>query len=76
MDNSFESYYSLVSTLQCQYKHIVDWCGCSPNDFLPEDWAKLEGTRARQIFFARKFEPIVHHGVVNRSAVIGGQQVT
>ena len=21
----------------CQYKQIVDWCGCSPNDFLPSD---------------------------------------
>ena len=25
----------------CQYKHIVDWCGCSPNDFLSKDIAKL-----------------------------------
>lgn len=23
---------------KCQYKHVVDWCGCSPNDFRPEDW--------------------------------------
>ena len=50
---------------KCQYKAIVDWCGCSPNDFLPEDWAKLEGTRPKQLFFARKFEPIVHQGVLN-----------
>ena len=21
---------------KCQYKHIVDWCGCSPNDFIRE----------------------------------------
>ncbi|XP_069195840.1 xylosyltransferase 2-like [Procambarus clarkii] len=27
---------------KCQYKHIVDWCGCSPNDFIPGDWPKLE----------------------------------
>lgn len=26
---------------RCQYKHIVDWCGCSPNDFTPDDWTKL-----------------------------------
>jgi len=51
---------------KCQYKHIVDWCGCSPNDFVPEDWNKLENTKARQIFFARKFEPIVHQGILNR----------
>ena len=26
----------------CQYKHIVDWCGCSPNDFLPKDMNRLK----------------------------------
>ena len=28
---------------RCQYKHIVDWCGCSPNDFLTKDlsWLKV-----------------------------------
>ena len=41
-------------------------CGCSPNDFLPDDWTKLEGTKARQLFFARKFEAIIHQGVVNQ----------
>merc|ERR1719370_2470361 len=51
---------------KCQYKAVVDWCGCSPNDFLPEDWTKLEGTRPRQIFFARKFEPIVHQGIITK----------
>ena len=44
----------------------MDWCGCSPNDFLPEDWAKIESSRSRQIFFARKFEPIVHQGIINK----------
>ena len=33
---------------------------------MPEDWSKLEGTRPRQLFFARKFEPIVHQGVLNK----------
>ncbi|KAF5269987.1 hypothetical protein FQR65_LT05786 [Abscondita terminalis] len=37
---------------KCQYKHIVDWCGCSPNDFLPEDWLRIQNTETRQIFFA------------------------
>ena len=27
---------------RCQYKHIVDWCGCSPNDFKPEDLGRLQ----------------------------------
>ena len=27
----------------CQYKAIVDWCGCSPNDFVPADLDKLVG---------------------------------
>lgn len=49
---------------KCQYKHIVDWCGCSPNDFKPEDWPRLEGTENKSIFFARKFEPIVNHAII------------
>ena len=27
---------------KCQYKHIVDWCGCSPNDFTEQDWVRLK----------------------------------
>ena len=27
---------------KCQYKAIVDWCGCSPNDYLPRDLKKLQ----------------------------------
>lgn len=27
---------------RCQYKHIVDWCGCSPNDFLTKDIGRLQ----------------------------------
>ena len=26
---------------KCQYKAIVDWCGCSPNDFIPADLEKI-----------------------------------
>ena len=45
---------------KCQHKAIVDWCGCSPNDFLPEDREKLNKTARRDdIFFARKFEPVI-----------------
>ena len=45
---------------KCQHKAIVDWCGCSPNDFLPGDRAKLNKTARRDdIFFARKFEPVI-----------------
>ncbi|XP_076122848.1 xylosyltransferase 1 [Alosa pseudoharengus] len=28
---------------KCQYKHIVDWCGCSPNDFKPSDLPRFQG---------------------------------
>lgn len=49
---------------KCQYKHVVDWCGCSPNDFKPEDWMRLQNTENRQLFFARKFEPIVNQAVI------------
>lgn len=27
---------------KCQYKHIVDWCGCSPNDFKPQDFHRFQ----------------------------------
>lgn len=31
---------------KCQYKHIVDWCGCSPNDFKPADFHRFQVTEA------------------------------
>lgn len=49
---------------KCQYKHVVDWCGCSPNDFKSEDWPRLLATENKQLFFARKFEPIVNQAVI------------
>lgn len=51
---------------KCQYKHVVDWCGCSPNDFKPEDWPRLLATEAKQLYFARKFEPIVNQAVIHQ----------
>ncbi|BET03101.1 Xylosyltransferase sqv-6 [Nesidiocoris tenuis] len=51
---------------KCQYKHIVDWCGCSPNDFRIDDWQRVVATEAKPVFFARKFEPIVDQGIVNQ----------
>lgn len=49
---------------KCQYKHVVDWCGCSPNDFKPDDWPRLLATETKQVFFARKFEPIINQAVI------------
>lgn len=51
---------------KCQYRHVVDWCGCSPNDFKPEDWTRLEGTEVKQLFFGRKFESIINQAVVQK----------
>nr|XP_018901650.1 PREDICTED: xylosyltransferase oxt [Bemisia tabaci] len=51
---------------KCQYKHVVDWCGCSPNNFRPEDWSRIQGTEEKNIFFARKFEPIVSQTVISQ----------
>nr|XP_045618170.1 xylosyltransferase oxt-like [Procambarus clarkii] len=51
---------------KCQYKHIVDWCGCSPNDFIPGDWPKLEASTSRNLFFARKFEPVISQAIINQ----------
>lgn len=49
---------------KCQYKHVVDWCGCSPNDFRPDDWQRIQNTQSRQLYFARKFEPIINQAVI------------
>ncbi|XP_030064199.1 xylosyltransferase 2 isoform X1 [Microcaecilia unicolor] len=48
---------------KCQYKHIVDWCGCSPNDFKPQDFLRLQQL-SRPTFFARKFESTVNQEVL------------
>ncbi|XP_039631848.1 xylosyltransferase 1 [Polypterus senegalus] len=50
---------------KCQYKHIVDWCGCSPNDFKPSDFHRFQQT-ARPTFFARKFEASVNQEIVTQ----------
>lgn len=42
----------------------MDWCGCSPNDFRPEDWPRIQNTLSRQLYFARKFEPIINQAVI------------
>ncbi|KFO20671.1 Xylosyltransferase 1 [Fukomys damarensis] len=50
---------------KCQYKHIVDWCGCSPNDFKPQDFHRFQQT-ARPTFFARKFEAVVNQEIIGQ----------
>ncbi|XP_013928107.1 PREDICTED: xylosyltransferase 1-like, partial [Thamnophis sirtalis] len=50
---------------KCQYKNIVDWCGCSPNDFKPSDFHRFQQT-ARPTFFARKFEAVVNQEVISQ----------
>lgn len=35
---------------KCQYKHIVDWCGCSPNDFKPSDLPRFQVNHAKPLF--------------------------
>jgi protein xylosyltransferase len=49
---------------KCQYKHVVDWCGCSPNDFRPDDWPRIQTTSSRHLYFARKFEPIINQAIL------------
>lgn len=51
---------------KCQYKAVVDWCGCSPNDFKIDDFSRLRGTSQRNLFFARKFEPIIDQRIIDR----------
>ena len=49
---------------KCQHK-VVDWCGCSPNVLKTSDLAKVEKTYGQDIFFARKFEPIVNQEILD-----------
>uniref|UniRef100_T1INJ3 protein xylosyltransferase n=1 Tax=Strigamia maritima TaxID=126957 RepID=T1INJ3_STRMM len=51
---------------RCQYEHIVDWCGCSPNDFKPDDWTKIQSTKEHLYFFARKFEPVINQKIIDQ----------
>nr|KAG5714701.1 hypothetical protein BaRGS_000189 [Batillaria attramentaria] len=50
---------------KCQYKHIVDWCGCSPNDFKIGDLERLLKYEDKPLFFARKFEAVVNQEIIN-----------
>uniref|UniRef100_A0A2C9MAE7 protein xylosyltransferase n=1 Tax=Biomphalaria glabrata TaxID=6526 RepID=A0A2C9MAE7_BIOGL len=50
---------------KCQYKHIVDWCGCSPNNIKISDMERLLHYDKKPMFFARKFEAIVDQEVIN-----------
>ncbi|KAL8569523.1 hypothetical protein ACOMHN_002070 [Nucella lapillus] len=50
---------------KCQYKHIVDWCGCSPNDFKITDLERLMKYEEKPLFFARKFEAVVNQEIIN-----------
>ncbi|XP_033944219.1 xylosyltransferase 1-like [Pseudochaenichthys georgianus] len=50
---------------KCQYKHIVDWCGCSPNDFKTSDLPRFQQA-SRPTFFARKFEASVSQEIINQ----------
>ena len=51
---------------KCQYKHIVDWCGCSPNVYREADWPKLKATLNKPLFFARKFDPLINQAIINQ----------
>ncbi|KAG7199452.1 hypothetical protein KM043_014078 [Ampulex compressa] len=51
---------------KCQYKAVVDWCGCSPNDFKLEDFSKIRNTIDRNLFFARKFESMIDQRIIDR----------
>ncbi|XP_076766039.1 xylosyltransferase oxt isoform X1 [Xylocopa sonorina] len=51
---------------KCQYKAVVDWCGCSPNDFKLEDFSRIRNTIDRNLFFARKFESTIDQRIIDR----------
>ena len=41
-----------------QHANDVDWCGCSPNDYVGGDRRRLERLVSMPRFFARKFDPV------------------
>ncbi|XP_044597603.1 xylosyltransferase oxt isoform X3 [Cotesia glomerata] len=51
---------------KCQYKAIVDWCGCSPNDFKYDDFNRIRNTEDRNLYFARKFEPVIDQRIIDK----------
>ena len=51
---------------KCQHKAVVDWCGCSPNVFTMSDWKKIDNSKNRQVFFARKFDATISQTVMNK----------
>ncbi|CAL8122666.1 unnamed protein product [Orchesella dallaii] len=54
---------------KCQYRNVVDWCGCSPNDFKLTDWNRLQLAETRLLFFGRKFEAIVNQEIINKMEI-------
>ncbi|KPM03588.1 xylosyltransferase oxt-like protein [Sarcoptes scabiei] len=50
---------------RCQQKHIVDWCGCSPNVFRIKDINRLLATESKPLFFARKFDHQIDSGIID-----------
>lgn len=50
----------------CQHKQVVDWCGCSPNDFISSDWPKIRNSMSKDLYFGRKFEAVVCQSIINR----------
>ncbi|XP_022663399.1 xylosyltransferase oxt-like [Varroa destructor] len=50
---------------KCQYRHVVDWCGCSPNVLLEDDEGKVAVLSRKTVFFARKFEPVLSQKIVD-----------
>lgn len=50
---------------RAQYKAIVDWCGCSPNVFMPFEKGRLVTHSKQPTFFARKFDPRLNLEIIN-----------
>ena len=50
---------------KCQHKRDVDWCGCSPMVFQMGDMEKVQKSKSRQVFFARKFDAKISQTVIN-----------
>eukprot|EP00041_Stephanoeca_diplocostata_P025714 m.678698 g.678698 ORF g.678698 m.678698 type:complete len:834 (-) comp22808_c0_seq3:104-2605(-) len=49
----------------CQYRKIVDWCGCSPNVFITESQDSLRAHQNQGYLFARKFDGKISNSIID-----------
>ncbi|KAK3090588.1 hypothetical protein FSP39_012916, partial [Pinctada imbricata] len=66
MDNNLHlTNWRRAQGCKCQHKHVVDWCGCSPNVLTTHSLDKLMKYESKATYFARKFDPVIDQDIIN-----------